>query len=103
MRPEDFKSEATPGRVIRHPNGYWAYIPNPLPPPIVWSGELISTLSAADRALGELAGLGQALPNPHLLIQPLIRREAVLSSRIEGTRASLADLYAYEAVQLTLF
>jgi Fic family protein len=53
--------------------------------------------------LGELAGLGQALPNPHLLIQPLIRREAVLSSRIEGTQASLVDLYAYEAVQLTLF
>lgn len=103
MRPEDFSSETTPGRVVRHPNGYWAYIPNPLPPPITWSGELISALSAADRALGELAGLGQALPNPQLLIQPLIRREAVLSSRIEGTRASLVDLYAYEAVQLTLF
>jgi len=43
------------------------------------------------------------LPNPNLLIQPLIRREAVLSSRIEGTRASLGDLYAFEAVQLTLF
>jgi Fic family protein len=69
----------------------------------MWSGELISALSAADRALGELAGLGQALPNPQLLIQPLIRREAVLSSRIEGTHASLVDLYAYEAVQLTLF
>jgi len=103
MRPEDFRSEATPGRVIRHLNGYWTYIPNPLPPTITWSGKLISALSAADRALGELAGLGQSLPNPHLLIQPLIRREAVLSSRIEGTRASLVDLYAYEAVQLTLF
>ena len=43
------------------------------------------------------------LPNPNLLIQPLIRREAVLSSRIEGTHASIGDLYAFEAVQLTLF
>jgi Fic family protein len=53
--------------------------------------------------LGELAGLASMLPDPNLLIQPLIRREAVLSSRIEGTRASLGDLYAFEAVQLTLF
>ena len=63
----------------------------------------MSALSEADRALGELAGLGRSLPNPHLLIRPFVRREAVLSSRIEGTRASLSDLYAYEAVQLALF
>jgi Fic family protein len=56
-------------------------------------------LSEADRALGELVGLGRTLPNPHLLIRPFVRREAVLSSRIEGTRASLSDLYAYEAAQ----
>jgi Fic family protein len=60
-------------------------------------------LSEADRALGELAGLGRLLPNPHLLIRPFVRREAVLSSRIEGTQASLSDLYAYEAGQLALF
>jgi len=60
-------------------------------------------LSKADRAVGELAGLASMLPNPNLLIQPLIRREAVLSSRIEGTHASLGDLYAFESVQLTLF
>jgi len=47
--------------------------------------------------LGELSGVGRALPNPHLLILPFARREAVLSSRIEGTQASLSDLYAYEA------
>jgi Fic family protein len=64
---------------------------------------LVNALSIADRALGELAGLGRALPNPHLLIRPLMRREAVLSSRIEGTRASLSDLYAYEAIQLSFF
>jgi Fic family protein len=63
----------------------------------------VAVLSEADRALGELAGLGRSLLNPHLLIRPFIRREAVLSSRIEGTQASLSDLYAYEAVQQPLF
>jgi Fic family protein len=53
--------------------------------------------------LGELAGLGRTMPNPHLLIAPFIRREAVLSSRIEGTQTDLSDLYAYEAGQLPLF
>jgi hypothetical protein len=79
--------------------GYWAFAPNPLPPPIEWTPDLVSTLSDADRALGELAGLGRSLPNPHLLIRPFVHWEAVLSSRIEGTRASLSDLYAYEAAQ----
>lgn len=60
-------------------------------------------LAQAERALGTLEGVGWALPNPRLLIAPFIRREAVLSSRIEGTRASLADVYAYEAGQLSLF
>jgi Fic family protein len=63
----------------------------------------VAALSDADRALGELSGLGRSVPNPHLLIIPFVRREAVLSSRIEGTQASLSDLYAYEAVQLSLF
>lgn len=60
-------------------------------------------MSEADRILGELSGLGRSLPSPHLLIMPFVRREAVLSSRIEGTRASLSDLYTYEAIQLSLF
>ena len=53
---------------------------------------LALALSKADAALSELSGLGGQLPNPHLLISPYIRREAVLSSRIEGTKASLSDL-----------
>jgi Fic family protein len=92
------------GRTVHVPRGdYWAYLPNPLPPTLAWTPELVADLSEADRALGELAGLGRVLPNPHILIAPFIRREAVLSSQIEGTRASLSDLYAYEAVQLSLF
>ena len=83
--------------------GYRAFVPLPLPPDLTWTPELVAELSSADRALGELAGLGRVLPNPHILIAPFIRREAVLSSRIEGTRASVSDLYAFESVQLSLF
>jgi Fic family protein len=54
-------------------------------------------LSKADQAIGRLAGEGRRLPNPHLLIRPFIRREAVLSSRIEGTQATLGELLAAEA------
>lgn len=60
---------------------------------------MVRALSRADTALSELSGLGRMLPNPHLLIAPYLRREAVLSSRIEGTQASLADLLAEEAGQ----
>lgn len=52
--------------------------------------------------MGELAGLGRSLPNPHLLVRPFIQREALSSSRIEGTRAELADVYGYQARQLPL-
>jgi Fic family protein len=85
------------GRLIRCPGGYRAYVPEPLPPPIDWSADLAAALSTADRAVGRLAGEGRRLPNPHLLIRPFVRREAVLSSRIEGTQATLGELLAVEA------
>ena len=92
------------GRVLYAPGrDYWAFIPNPLPPLVAWTPELVATLSQADRSLGELSGLGWQLPNPHLLMSPFVRREAVLSSQIEGTQASLAALYIFEAQQLPLF
>ncbi|WP_207957034.1 Fic/DOC family N-terminal domain-containing protein [Rubrobacter tropicus] len=72
-------------------------MPDPLPPTLGFGSRLVRALSEADRALGELAGLGRTLPNPYLLTRPFSRREAVLSSRIEGTQASLVDLYAFEA------
>jgi len=93
------------GRLVKVGQGdaaYWAFVPNPLPPPLSWTPDLVGRLSAADRALGELAGLGRSVPNPHLLIGPFVRREAVLSSRIEGTQSDLPHLYAYEAGQLAL-
>jgi Fic family protein len=102
MDPNDFSS-LSPGRVIRTPKGYWAFIPNPLPPTIEWSTSLISALGEAERNLGKLASVADTLPSPHVLVRPFIRREAVLSSRIEGTRASLVDLYYYESAQLSFF
>ena len=73
------------------------FIPAALPPELQFDAKSAVALSRADAALSELSGLGRVLPNPHLLISPLLRREAVLSSRIEGTRASLSDLFADEA------
>jgi Fic family protein len=58
-------------------------------------------LSEANRELSRLTALAGNFPFPRLLTQPFIRREAVLSSRIEGTRASLMDLYHYESAQLS--
>lgn len=99
MRPEEFQAIAA-GRTIRAPQGYHAFVPAPLPPVLEYPAALVRLLSAADAALSELSGIGRILPNPHLLIAPYIRREAVLSSRIEGTRTSLSDLLADEAGQL---
>ncbi len=91
MNKEDFISTDS-GRVFRAPEGYYAFIPAPLPPPIAYDSGLALALSRADANLSELSGLGRLLPNPHLLIAPYVRREALLSSRIEGTRASLSDV-----------
>jgi Fic family protein len=85
------------GRTVRCPGGYQAYVPDPLPPRLAWSDALAAALSRADLAIGRLAGEGRRLPNPHLLIRPFVRREAVLSSRIEGTQATLGELLAAEA------
>lgn len=82
----------------RHcPEGYTAFIPKHLPPEINWTIALSRALSDADRLIGKLAGEGRQLPNPHILMRPFIRREAVLSSRIEGTQATLGELLAKEA------
>ncbi len=100
MKPEDF-SEAKSGRLLKATQGYWAFIPNILPPALPPSWELTRLISEADRRLSELAGVAQTLPNPHLLIGPFIRKEAVLSSKIEGTQASLSDLFFFEASGIT--
>ena len=77
--------------------GYLAFEPNPLPPPLEWTPQLVNALASASTLVGRLAGEGRRLPNPHILIRPFVRREAVLSSRIEGTQATLGELLADEA------
>jgi len=100
MKPSDFRSPET-GQVILTQQGYYAFIPAPLPPKLNWTLPLVSALSEAERDLSRLATLTGSFPFPRLLLQAFIRREAVLSSRIEGTRATLAELYTYESAQLS--
>lgn len=87
------------GVYVRQTAGYRAFMPAPLPPvpPIALQGELPGLLSQADRALGRLDGSVLTLPNPDLFIFMYVRKEAVLSSQIEGTQSSLQDVLAAEA------
>ncbi len=86
------------GRVIKAASGnYSAFIPNNLPPHIEWDNALVSSLSRADYIVGKLSQEGAKLPNPHLLMRPFIAREAVLSSKIEGTQTTLGEILAQEA------
>lgn len=95
VKRNDFTPDA-PGSLVDVGGGFVAFIANPLPPRIEWTSALVQALSAADRAIGQLAGVGRTLANPHLLIRPFLQKEAVLSSRIEGTRASLTDLVLFD-------
>lgn len=81
------------------PSGYRAFIPKPLPPdpPVALGGSLQVALSEADFALGQLDGAILTLPNPDLFVFMYVRKEAVLSSQIEGTQSSLQNLLAAEA------
>lgn len=99
MNPEDFKNSSS-GKCMKTLTGYYAFVPAPLPPRINYDKVLTRLLSEADRLLGELSGTGRLLSNPYLLIAPYIRREAVSSSRIEGTQASLNDLFFFEAAEI---
>lgn len=87
------------GSYVRQPGGYQAFIPNPLPPSpaLRMDDEINTALSRADRALGRLDGSIETLPHPDLFLQMFVRKEAVLSSQIEGTQASLSDVIAAEA------
>lgn len=93
------KVTRTTGRTVRQIEGYEAFIPHDLPPvpPINFDDEMQGLLSKADRALGRLDGSVQSLPNPDLFVFMYVRKEAVLSSQIEGTQASLGDILEVEA------
>ena len=85
-----------PGRLTSVAGGSVAFVPDPLPPEIKWDATLATAVAEAQGALGRLAEVGRMMPNPHLLIRPFMRREAVLSSQIEGTQASHEDLLLFE-------
>lgn len=78
-------------------HGYVAYFPAPIPRSIVLPPPTIRLLADAEASLGRLAGVGQLVPNPRLLMRPYLLREALSSPRIEGTQASLADVFEAEA------
>ncbi|MCJ7714976.1 MAG: Fic family protein [Anaerolineales bacterium] len=102
MKRNDFKQNA-PGKIVKTSTGYYAFIPAPLPPKIKWTDQLLSQLSNADRGIAQLSEVGASFPAPHVVVRPFIRREAVVSSRIEGTQTSLQELLTFEARQLPLF
>ena len=89
--------QSSSGQIVKSPKGYNAFVPNSLPPKLDWNNALVNSLSRADFLLGKLAREGIQLPNPHLLMRPFITREAVLSSKIEGTQATLGEILAANA------
>ncbi|MGQ9921783.1 MAG: Fic family protein [Desulfobacca sp.] len=96
------KQRQRTGQYVSQPGGYRAFVPTGLPPspPIQFDPEMMALLSKADRALGRLDGATELLPNPELFVYMYVRKEAVLSSQIEGTQASLMDVLEFEAQAL---
>ncbi len=91
--------ESAFGKPMREPGNRWAftyYLPNLVPRELPLSASVVAAMSEADAALGHLQGLGMLITDPSLLIGPYLRREALSSSRIEGTQASLSDLLQSE-------
>lgn len=92
--------EATPygrPRQTAGRHGYVAYFPAPIPRSVELSNALVGLLAETESSLGQLAGVGRLLPDPHLLIRPYLMREALASTAIEGTQTSLAEVYEVEA------
>jgi len=92
-------SEGRAGKFITQLSGYKTFIPNPLPPypPFKYDDQLQFLISEADRALARLDGVSSVLPNPDPFIAMYTKKEALLSSQIEGTQASLEGVLAFEA------
>lgn len=98
MRPDAFTS-IDRGRVRKTLAGYQAFFPAPVPRRLSLSNEVVNLLDEATGAVHRLGGVGRLIPNPHLLIGPHLRLEAVLSSRIEGTKTDVGQLLRFEAGQ----
>lgn len=94
---EQMQSRA--GRTVAQPSGYLAYVPAPLPPEpsLDFDAQAIGLLSRADQALGKLDGVATLLPNPELFVAMYVRKEALLSSQIEGIDSTLDEVIRFEA------
>lgn len=93
-----FEGGDHPDGIFSPQNGMPAFIPNILPPPVSYDMEIISLLAKATGLVGELNGIGSTIENSHMLVRLHMKREAVASSKIEGTLASIEDLNTYEAL-----
>ena len=96
MRPDAFTSQSR-GVVRKTPTDFYAFFPEPLPRRLDLPSEVVVLLDEATGAVHRLGGVGRLIPNPHLLIGPHLRLEAVLSSRIEGTKTDVRQLLRFEA------
>lgn len=94
----EFMGYDCPNGTVTHKKGVWTFVPNILPPQVSYDPEMVSLLTKATGLIGELNGIGNTVENPHLLIRLHMKREAVASSKIEGTLASIEDLNTYEAL-----
>jgi len=103
MKAEEFAS-STSGVLRRAGDGRgdWTFVPNPLPPKFEYSPRLVSALTEATFAIGQLSGLGRQIPDARLFSLPFMRKEAVLSSKIEGTQTEETEVIEYEGGQLGL-
>jgi Fic family protein len=95
MNIEEITSDRA-GYAEKTAHDYVAFFPAPLFPAVEFSAQLIEAISKADLAVGELAGIGRVLPDPNLLISASLKKEAVLSSKIEGTLTEYDDLFGFE-------
>jgi Fic family protein len=92
------------GKVVKGAGkwGFYTFVPAPIPRELSLEGDTVMALSKADTAIGRLAGAGRLLPNPHLLVNPYMTREAVASSGIEGTQTSVGEVLEANATGQSL-
>lgn len=102
MNPNDF-SDKSPGRLVKIPEGTWAFVPSRMPRQIEIPAPIPTLIEQASRDLGRLFEIADRLPNPSLLIDPLIKKEAEFSSRIEGTIATQEELALFETLKSSTF
>ena len=99
MRESDFTEPA--GRFEENGDGGTTFVPDPLPPDIDYD-PIVSLMDEARGQLSTLEGMGRIMPNPNLLIHPYLTKEAVYSSRIEGTVASVMDVFRFDLERMSI-